>query len=149
MPTTIETRTPAQLTPAELYALLRLRVDVFVVEQACPYPELDGRDLEPGTRHLWAHEGGELLGTVRVLDVDGDRPVVGRVATAPAARGRGVAGALIERALGLCRAGAPVELHGQAHLERWYERFGFVRTGDTYDEDGIPHVPMVRTPPAR
>ncbi len=146
---TVETRTPADLTPAELYALLRLRVDVFVVEQACPYPELDGRDLLPGTRHVWAHEDGELLGTVRVLDADGDRPVVGRLAPARAGRGRGVAGALIEHAISLCRVDAPLELHGQAHLERWYERFGFVRTGDTYDEDGIPHVPMVRTPPAR
>lgn len=144
MPLTIETRTSADVTAAELYALLRLRVDVFVVEQACAYPELDGRDLLDGTLHVWAHDDGELLGTIRVLDVHGTAPAIGRVATAPAARGRGVAAALLEHGLTLCRPDATVHLHAQAHLEDWYGRFGFVRAGDDYDEDGIPHVPMTR-----
>jgi predicted GNAT family N-acyltransferase len=61
----------AELTPFEVYGLCRLRVDVFVVEQECPYPELDGRDLEPGTRHVWLGDGDEPIGYLRVLD-DGD-----------------------------------------------------------------------------
>ncbi|GCE78322.1 GNAT family N-acetyltransferase [Cellulomonas biazotea] len=146
VPPTIETRTAADITAAELYPLLALRVDVFVVEQACPYPELDGRDLLDDTLQVWAHDDGELLGTIRVLGVHGTEPAIGRVATTPAARGRGVAGALIEHGITLCRADATIHLHAQAHLEQWYARFGFVRAGDDYDEDGIPHVRMVRTP---
>lgn len=146
MPLTVETRTPADVTAAELYALLRLRVDVFVVEQECAYPELDGRDLLDDTLLVWAHDDGELLGTVRVLGAHGTTPAIGRVATAPAARGRGVAGALLQHGIALCRPDAEIHLHAQAHLEQWYARHGFVRAGESYDEDGIPHVPMVRTP---
>jgi ElaA protein len=143
---TIETRSPAELTAAELYAVLRLRVDVFVVEQTCPYPELDGQDLLDDSLQVWAHDDGELLGCIRVLRADSDHPAIGRVATAGAARGRGVAGALIEHGITLCRPDATIHLHAQAHLEQWYARFGFARAGEEYDEDGIPHVPMTRTP---
>ncbi len=144
MPLTIETRTAAEITAAELYPLLRLRVDVFVVEQDCPYPELDGRDLLPDTLQVWAHEDGEVLGCLRVLRAAGDEPAIGRVATAATARGRGIAAALIAHGITLCRPGATIHLHAQAHLEDWYGRFGFVRSGAGYDEDGIPHVPMTR-----
>ncbi len=75
----------AELTPTELYGLLKLRVDVFVVEQACPYPELDGRDTEPGTLHVWVPgEDGEVLSCIRVLENGEDR-AIGRVATAAGA----------------------------------------------------------------
>jgi ElaA protein len=146
VPLTIETRTPADVTAAELYAVLRLRVDVFVVEQDCAYPDLDGQDLLDDTLQVWAHDDGELLGCIRVLRAGSDHPAIGRVATAGAARGRGVAGALIAHGLTLCRPDATVHLHAQAHLEQWYARFGFERAGADYDEDGIPHVPMTRTP---
>lgn len=146
MPLTIETRSPADVTAAELYAVLRLRVDVFVVEQDCPYPDLDGQDLLDDTRQVWAHDDGELLGCIRVLRAGSDHPAIGRVATAGAARGRGVAGALLEHGITLCRPDATIHLHAQAHLEQWYARFGFERAGEDYDEDGIPHVPMTRTP---
>jgi ElaA protein len=132
----------ADLTPFEVYALCRLRVDVFVVEQECPYPELDGRDVEPATEHLWAEADGEVLATIRVLD-DGASRAIGRVATAVPARGRGLAGRLIREALS-SYGGGPLTLGAQAHLEGWYERFGFRRSGPGYVEDGIPHVPMRR-----
>jgi ElaA protein len=132
----------ADLTPFEVYALCRLRVDVFVVEQECPYPELDGRDVEPATEHLWAEADGEVLATVRVLD-DGASRAIGRVATAVPARGRGLAARLIREALS-SYGGGPLTLGAQAHLEGWYERFGFRRSGPGYVEDGIPHVPMRR-----
>lgn len=132
----------AELTPFEVYGLCRLRVDVFVVEQRCPYPELDGRDIEPATEHLWFEAGGEVVATIRVLD-DGDSRAIGRVATAVAARGRGLAARLM--AAGLARCGdAPVTLGAQAYLEHWYRRFGFTRSGPDYVEDGIPHLPMRR-----
>src|SRR4028118_2343930 len=78
------------LDVSTLYALLRLRVDVFVVEQQCPYPELDGRDAEPGTLHLWSDDGGAVLGYLRLLsDPDGTR--IGRVCVAMEGRGGGTA----------------------------------------------------------
>jgi ElaA protein len=137
----------AELTPFEVYGLCRLRVDVFVVEQQCPYPELDGRDLEPATVHLWYERGNddggsEVLATIRVLD-DGAARVIGRVATAAGARGQGLAAALVRRGIELCD-GAPIHLGAQAYLEGWYEQFGFRRSGPGYIEDGIPHVPMRR-----
>jgi ElaA protein len=134
----------AELTPFEVYGLCRLRVDVFVVEQQCPYPELDGRDLEPTTVHLWFEEDGQILATIRVLD-DGGTRAIGRVATAASARGRGLAARLMEEGIALC-AGHPITLGAQAYLEDWYGRFGFVPSGPAYVEDGIPHVPMRREP---
>jgi predicted GNAT family N-acyltransferase len=135
----------AELTGTEVYGLCRLRVDVFVVEQQCPYPELDGRDLEPATVHLWFEDGeGGVAATIRVLD-DGDTRAIGRVATAAAHRGAGLAARLVEAGIALCD-GVPITLGAQAHLEGWYGRFGFRRSGPGYVEDGIPHVPMRREP---
>ena len=135
----------AELTPAELYGILRLRVDVFVVEQACPYPELDGRDTEPTTTHLWfaddtADGDGRVLATIRLLHNGEDR-AIGRVATAADARNRGLSARLVQRGIELCE-GRTVDIGAQAYLERWYERFGFRRSGPDYDEDGILHLPM-------
>ncbi|MDQ8046378.1 MAG: GNAT family N-acetyltransferase [Solirubrobacteraceae bacterium] len=145
-PTTLHRAVFADLRPEQLYAILRLRVDVFVVEQECAYPELDGRDAEPDAIHLWHEAGGEVLSTARLLVDRGGAEVVGRIgriATAPAARSRGLAGELI--AAGLEHfAGLPVILGAQAHLEGYYGRFGFRRSGPDYDEDGIPHLPMRR-----
>ena len=134
----------AELTPFEAYGLCRLRVDVFVVEQECAYPELDGRDVEPATVHLWFESDGEVAATIRVLD-DGATRAIGRVATAPRFRGQGLAARLIEEGIALA-GDVPVTLGAQAHLEGWYERFGFRRSGPGYVEDGIPHVPMRREP---
>ena len=143
-PPTLRTARFAELTPFEVYALCRLRVDVFVVEQECPYPELDGRDTEPSTVHLWLESGDEVAATIRVLD-DGATRAIGRVATAAGARGRGLAARLIEAGIDLCD-GFPITLGAQAHLQAWYERFGFRLSGPGYVEDGIPHVPMRREP---
>lgn len=131
----------AEIDPVVLYEILRLRVDVFVVEQECPYPELDGRDLEPTTRLLWStDDDAGVLATVRVLH-DGDDRRIGRVATASSARGRGLAADLMRSAVDECD-GRLVRLDAQAHLSGWYARFGFVVDGDEFLEDGIPHLPM-------
>ena len=131
------------LDPHTLYALLRLRVDVFVVEQACPYPELDGRDTEPGTRHVWlADDPGAPLAYLRIVEEpDGVR--IGRVVTAPHARGRGLAGRLVEKALDVA-GDRTVRLEAQTGARGLYARYGFAVDGPEYVEDGIPHVPMVR-----
>jgi ElaA protein len=133
----------AELSAETLYALLRLRVDVFVVEQNCPYPELDGRDLEPGTRHVWLADGDRPVAYLRILADGPERARIGRVCVAPAARGGGHARRLMTAALELI-GDRPCVLDAQAHLVDFYAGFGFRRTGPEYLEDGIPHVPMAR-----
>jgi ElaA protein len=140
---TVQVATFDQLGTATLYALLRLRVDVFVVEQECPYPELDGRDTEPGTRHLWLAEGARPVAYLRMLAEPDGTARIGRVCVAPAARGRGLAGRLMATALDLIGPG-PCVLDAQAHLTGFYAALGFTPTGPEYLDDGIPHVPMKR-----
>jgi ElaA protein len=133
------------LDAVTLYRILKLRVDVFVVEQNSPYPELDGRDLEQGARLVWAQradEAGDVVGTLRLVD-DGDAVRIGRVATAVSARAAGLAGRLMSRALELT-AKRDTVLDAQSYLQRWYEKFGYAVDGDEFVEDGIAHVPMRR-----
>ncbi|BCJ54927.1 ElaA protein [Actinoplanes sp. NBRC 14428] len=131
-----------ELGVTTLYAILKLRVDVFVVEQRCPYPDIDGRDTEAATRHVWLARGDDVLAYLRILD-DGGVERIGRVVTAPQARGKGYSGRLIEHAL-VVIGNRPAVLGAQAHLAGFYGGFGFEISGDGYVEDGIPHVPMRR-----
>ena len=125
------------------YDVWRLRQQVFVVEQDCPYPDLDGRDLEPATRHVVLLDDGDaVIGTLRVLD-DGDWARIGRVVVAPSARGRGLAAVLMDEAVALC-GDREVRLDAQTGLTAFYEGYGFEVTGPEFDEDGIMHVPMRR-----
>ncbi|GIF10269.1 GNAT family N-acetyltransferase [Actinoplanes teichomyceticus] len=130
------------LTTATLYDILRLRSDVFVVEQDCAYPDLDGRDTEPGTRHLWFSRDHEVRAYLRILDDHGVERI-GRVVTAKTARGAGLAGRLMEHALEIIGS-RPSVLDAQSYLVGFYARYGFAPTGPEYVEDGIPHVPMAR-----
>ena len=132
-----------QIPARTLYRILELRVDVFVVEQECRYRELDGRDLDDGSRQLWITDdsGDQVLATLRLVSEPDGSARIGRVATAVPARGQGLAAALMTEALRLAGA-RPVLLYAQSYLVGWYERFGFVRDGDDFVEDGIPHTPM-------
>jgi ElaA protein len=141
-PVDIRDAAAADLDATTLYKILKLRVDVFVVEQSCAYPELDGRDLEPGTRQLWIERSGDVVATLRALD-EGAALRIGRVATAANARSAGLARRLMQRALTLA-GDRDVVLDAQSYLARWYEGFGFVQDGDEFVEDGIAHVPMRR-----
>ncbi|HBM56056.1 MAG TPA: GNAT family N-acetyltransferase [Acidimicrobiaceae bacterium] len=125
-----------------LYALLRLRVDVFVVEQECPYPELDGRDLEPTTRHVWIDEGGMPVACLRLLAEPDGSHRISRVATAADQRHQGLAGLLVDHVM--ATTPGRLVLDAQTYLEPWYVEHGFARTGDEFTDDGIPHVPMER-----
>ncbi|MEU7925210.1 GNAT family N-acetyltransferase [Micromonospora sp. NPDC049801] len=141
--TEIRTALFADLDARTLHDLLKLRIDVFVVEQNCPYPELDGRDVEPGTRHVWLTDGDALMAYLRILaDPDGVARI-GRVVVAPAARGGGHAGRLMAAALDLV-GDQPCVLEAQSHLVAFYARHGFTVSGPEYVEDGIPHTPMRR-----
>jgi ElaA protein len=140
---------PADLDAGTLYRILQLRVDVFVVEQQCPYRELDGRDLDPGTRWLWATDGDVVLATLRILREGPGTARIGRVATVPAARSSGIATALMRQALSALEREAEADaieivLDAQSPLVGWYQRFGFEPDGAEFVEDGISHLPMRR-----
>jgi len=137
----------ADIDPITLYRILWLRVSVFVVEQEAAYPEIDGRDIERGAELMWIAEGPEVAATLRILRDEGGMRI-GRVATAAPARGRGYAGDLMRAAVARCAERAPelpIALDAQMQLEDWYARFGFVRSGEPFEEDGIPHIPMERS----
>ena len=137
------------LDAATLYELLKLRVEVFVVEQSCPYPELDGRDLQKDTRHFWLEDaGGEVISTLRLMEEhpNGQKAFrIGRVCTKSDARGNGHTARLMKAAL--ADVGEyPCHLNAQSYLVDMYARHGFVVTGEEFLEDGIPHLPMSRVP---
>ena len=138
-----------ELSAAELYELLRLRVDVFVVEQRCPYPDLDGRD--EGALHvlLWG-DGGGLDAYLRVLPPGTyfpDAAGIGRVVSRR--RGEGLGAAVLRAGMeAVYAAYGPVRIRieAQSYAQGFYERAGFVRCSDEFDEDGIPHVEMAAEP---
>lgn len=139
----------SELTKTELYAALALRTQVFVVEQNCPYLEVDGCDLEGDTCHLLGWHGEQLVAYLRLLDpaLNDGEVVIGRVVTAPSARGTGLGHTMMEQALlacGLRWPGLPVYMSAQAHLQGYYGRYGFVAATAEYLEDDIPHIGMRR-----
>ncbi|BBZ75255.1 ElaA protein [Mycolicibacterium anyangense] len=135
------------LDAATLYELLKLRVEVFVVEQACPYPELDGRDLLAETRHFWLERpDGAVISTLRLMEehAGGEKTFrIGRVCTRRSERGQGHTARLMAAALADV-GDHPCRINAQTYLAEMYARHGFVVDGDEFVEDGIPHVPMVR-----
>ncbi|WP_115045469.1 GNAT family N-acetyltransferase [Xanthomonas arboricola] len=139
-----------QLSTTQLYALLRLRSDVFVVEQQCAYPELDGRDSLPGVLHLLGStDDGALAAYLRVLPpgVSYPEPSLGRVVIAAAQRGHGFAHTLLQEGLRLVHQHWPdsaVQLGAQAQLQAFYAAHGFTPSSAPYLEDGIPHIDMLR-----
>jgi ElaA protein len=149
---TVRSRGFDDLDARTAYDVWRLRQDVFVVEQECPYPDLDGRDVEPGTRHLTLEVDGELAGYLRILDdpstgsgtgTGTGTARIGRVLLARAFRGRGLADRLMEAALEEV-GDRPSRLDAQVPLAGWYATYGYVVTGPEFLDDGIPHVPMAR-----
>lgn len=140
---TVRRSRAADLDPGTLYALLALRTAVFVVEQRCAYQELDGRDLDPGSRHYWVpgDRPGEVRATLRLLAEPGGGYRIGRVCTRADARGTGLGHRLLDAALADVGAGECV-LDAQQRQVRFYARHGFTATGPAFDEDGIAHVPM-------
>ncbi len=141
----------AQMDAVTLHGLLKLRSDVFVVEQACIYPDIDDRDVEPTTRHVWLADpdGRPAAYLRRLTDPDGTVRV-GRVVTRADRRGEGLSRRLVGSVLADLEAtedGGVVVLEAQSHLAAFYASMGFVVAGPEYVEDGIPHVPMRRVRP--
>ena len=139
-----------ELSARELYDLLRLRSEVFVVEQDCPYLDADGKDTHPDARHLLGRDAaGELAAYLRLLPagLSYEEPSFGRVVTSPRHRGQGLGDEMVQVALAAMNTlwpGVPVRIGAQAHLTKYYGKHGFVVDSDEYDEDGIPHREMLR-----
>lgn len=134
----------------EFHDIVALRIKIFVVEQNCPYQELDGKDKK--SYHLICRNGiGELVGTMRILPegLAFDNIGFGRIALDENERGVKQGDEMIEEALAFCRAefgDTPISLSGQKHLEAFYNKHNFFSTDKEYLEDGIPHVEMAYTP---
>lgn len=139
MPTFQERRFD-DLTTAELYAVLRLRAEVFVVEQACAYQDIDGVDQR--ATHLLMTEADALVGYARWFAKDAWTQI-GRIVTAPAARGRGYGRQLVEECARRIGSG-PITMDAQTYLVDFYQSLGFSPVGVGFDEDGIPHIRMDR-----
>ncbi len=136
------------LSPHELYEIMALRQEVFVVEQNCPYLDADGKDLQ--SWHLMGRNAaGALLAYTRLLPEGVSYPgytSIGRVVSSPAARGTGAGKLIMQRSIDLCRhlfGPLPIKIGAQSYLLKFYESLGFISTGEEYLEDGIPHTKMV------
>src|SRR5438309_1104790 len=143
----------ADLSAALLYEVLRFRQAIFVVEQGCAFPDLDGRDQH--AQHLLlrvgsGEVGGELAGCLRLIRFADEAGVaIGRVAVAAALRRQGLARSLMAEALARCRRDYPdckVTLTGQTYLAPFYESLGFAMTSAPYDDYGLSHVDMTLIP---
>ncbi|WJD69865.1 MULTISPECIES: GNAT family N-acetyltransferase [Pseudomonas] len=135
------------LSKDQLYAILQLRTEVFVVEQRCAYQEVDGQDLTGDTLHLMGWQDDKLVAYLRLLDPQsqGGDVVIGRVVTALAARELKLGHPLLLKGLEAaehCWPGVPVYLSAQAHLQGFYAQHGFAVVGEEYLEDDIPHIGM-------
>ena len=143
----VDMRMLDEFSPRELYTMLKMRTDVFVVEQKCPYPELDGAD--PDTLHLRLLSGGALLASARIgkpLETS-DPAIIGRVVVSPDHRGKHLGNAVMKEAIATCEqlfSSHPIALSAQSHLQHFYETFGFVAVSEEYFEDDIPHIDMER-----
>jgi len=141
----------ADLAVADLYEMLALRQQVFVLEQTCLYPDIDG--LDPDAHHLlgWRTVDGkrELAATLRCLAPGAkyDEMSLGRVVTSPSARGTGLGRELVAQGIACAEQlhpGHAIRIGAQAHLETFYAGFGFRTVSAPYDEDGILHIDMLR-----
>ena len=144
---TWQLKTFAELTTIELYQLLKLRVNIFVVEQTCPYPELDDKDHQDGVYHLLGYIGNQLVANARLLPagISFDSASIGRVATHKEYRATGLGHQLMQQAIIHCEnlwPGVSIEIGAQQHLVPFYQQHGFTQTSEMYLEDNIPHVDM-------
>lgn len=138
-----------ELSTTELYAILRLRSEVFVVEQNCAYQDLDNTD-QLALHLMGTDDTGRLLAYTRLFQpgIKYQEASIGRVITSPLARGTGAGRELMERSIAAVQqqfGAVPIKIGAQQYLQRFYTSLGFEQTSDTYLEDGIPHIEMVRS----
>lgn len=139
----------SELSTSELYAILQLRSEVFVVEQHCYYQDVDGKDFK--SYHLIGWQDDGLAAYARLLPpgVSYAEPSVGRVVLKETARGGGLGKALMQESIECCYqlfGRQPVKIGAQHHLERFYASLGFVQCSEVYDDAGIDHIEMIKAP---
>ena len=147
MPITTVCRFFDALSPAELYAIMRLRIEVFVVEQNCVFQDADNKD--PQCYHLMLWEGNTLAAYTRLVPPGLSYPEmsIGRVVSNPQHRGTGIGRVLLQQSIEHCFrlfGEGVITIGAQLYLRKFYESFGFRQVGDVYDEDGIDHIKMKR-----
>ena len=136
----------SELSTPELYKILQLRNEVFVVEQNCPYQDCDGKDFD--AYHLSAWKKDNVLAYTRLLPVGisyPDAASIGRVITSPLARKQDLGKVLMRKSLEKIKelfGDMPVKIGAQTYLKKFYESFSFFQIGEGYLEDGIPHITM-------
>jgi ElaA protein len=139
----------AELTPYELYTILQLRNEVFIVEQNCPYQDLDNKDLK--SWHLMGIEDDKLIAYSRLLapGISYSESSIGRIVSSPSARKTGMGKKLVEESIqqinNLFKTDS-IRIGAQFYLKLFYESFGFIQDGEIYLEDNIPHIIMLRNP---
>ena len=145
----------SDLSRDELYACVKLRIDVFVVEQDCPYPDLDGKDMN--SLHLFAEPKDEDLSVGASTDaylrickpgISYKEPSIGRVVTSKSARGQGLGVEIMQKGIEVCSNKWPntgIRISAQKYLVKFYENLGFEVCSEPYLEDDIPHVQMFRS----
>jgi ElaA protein len=136
-----------ELTNHELYAILRLRTEVFVVEQNCVFQDMDNKDQM--SYHLMGWQDDQLAAYTRLVPpgVSYELPSIGRVVTSPAVRRGGMGKLLMEKSIEetiRLFGSLPIKIGAQTYLDKFYRSLGFEPYGDIYIEDGIPHVEMIR-----
>ncbi len=136
-----------QLSTQQLYEILKLRVDIFVVEQQCPYPELDEKDIQEGVNHVIGSRNGHIIAYARLLPkgLSYKDASIGRVVIKISERGSNLGHELLTTALDQCEKlwpGQSITIGAQSHLQQFYTRHGFIPVSDCYLEDGIPHIDM-------
>ncbi|HEX3165026.1 MAG TPA: GNAT family N-acetyltransferase [Chitinophagaceae bacterium] len=141
------TRKFDELTLEELYSILELRNEVFIVEQNCVYNDTDGKDQSAW--HLMAIEGDKLIAYTRILPpgISYSDPAIGRVVTAPSTRRSGLGKELMKRSIEACEklfGKTSITLNAQVYLQSFYESLGFIVVGEEYLDDEIPHIRMSR-----
>ena len=137
----------SELAPQELYLILRLRSEVFVVEQNCVFQDMDNKDQY--CYHLMGWQNNELVAYTRIVPpgISYDLPSIGRVVTSPKARQSGIGKLLMEKSieeLTLMYGKTSIRIGAQLYLQKFYSYFGFLQSSDVYDEDGIDHIEMTR-----
>lgn len=141
-----------QLTVDELYRIIRLRIDIFVVEQNCPYPELDGKDMHPEALHLFSTINNEVAAYMRIFPPGVSYPnqtSLGRVVTNEVFRRQGLGRQLLSKAVEILDQRWPdkvCHISAQAYLQDYYAKQHFIAEGEGYLEDDIPHIAMLRQP---
>lgn len=137
----------SELSITELYAVLRLRVEVFVVEQNCVFQDIDNKDQYCHHVLLWNND--QLIAYARLVpaNVSYTEPSIGRIITSSAVRGTGMGKVLVNYALQESNrlfGNVPVRIGAQVYAQKFYESFGFLADSEPYDEDGILHIEMIR-----